>query len=158
MKKKYLSIEEAMQKLQQYCAYQERCHEEVRSKLLEYGVFGDSLEKVIADLISENFLNEERFAQTFAGGKFRIKKWGRKKIVQELKSKKISDYSISKALASEINEDDYRTTLNEVLNKKAKLLSETDRFKKCRKLALFAIGRGFEAEIVWHCLNELSDI
>ena len=78
----------------------------MRSKLIELGVYGDALESVIADLISDNFLNEERFAKVYAGGKFRIKHWGRIKIVQELKSKKISEYSIKKALASEINEED----------------------------------------------------
>jgi regulatory protein len=157
MKKKYLTYEEALLKMQQFCAYQERCHSELRSKLIESGVYGDTLEHVIADLISENFLNEERFAKAFTGGKFRIKKWGRKKIVQELKAKKISDYSIRKALDSEINEEDYRTTLKEVLNKKAKLLTESDPFKKNQKLAQYAIGRGFESELVWECLNECTE-
>ncbi len=143
MTKKFLSQDEALLKMQQYCAYQERCQDEVRSKLIELGVYGDALESVIADLITDNFLNEERFAKVYAGGKFRIKHWGRIKIVQELKSKKISEYSIKKALASEINEEDYRATLLEVLNKKAKLLSESNSFKKNHKLAAYLIGRGF---------------
>ena len=157
MTKKFLSQDEALLKMQHYCAYQERCQDEVRSKLIELGVYGDALESVIADLITDNFLNEERFAKVYAGGKFRIKHWGRIKIVQELKSKKISEYSIKKALASEINEDDYRATLLEVLNKKAKLLSESNSFKKKHKLAAYLIGRGFEAEFVWDCLNKFSN-
>jgi regulatory protein len=157
MTKKFLSQDEALLKMQQYCAYQERCQDEVRTKLIELGVFGDVLENIIADLILDNFLNEERFALAFAGGKFRIKHWGRIKIVQELKSRKISEYSIRKALASELNEEDYKATLLEVLNKKAKLLSESDKFKKNQKLAQYALGRGFEMELVWQCLNNFSD-
>ena len=119
MTKKYLSQDEALLKMQHYCAYQERCQDEVRSKLIEYGVYGDALENIIADLIADNYLNEERFARAFAGGKFRIKHWGRIKIVQELKARKISDYSVRKALESEINDEDYRAPLLEVLNKKS---------------------------------------
>jgi regulatory protein len=156
MTNKYLSLDEALLKMQQYCAYQERCQDEVRSKLIELGVYGVELENVIADLISENFLNEERFAKAFAGGKFRIKHWGRVKIVQELKLKKISEYCIRKALESEINEADYKATLLEVLNKKSNLLSESDKFKKNQKLALYAMGRGFEIELIWDCLNNFS--
>jgi regulatory protein len=155
MTKKYLSQDEALLKMQQYCAYQERCQSEVRTKLIEYGIYGDELENLIADLISDNFLSEERFAKAFAGGKFKIKQWGKVKIVQELKSKKISDYCIRKALESEINEEDYRQTLIEVLNKKSKLLTEVDNFKNNQKLASYAMGRGFETELVWECLNNL---
>lgn len=157
MKKTHLSYEEALQKLQKYCAYQERCQQEVRNKLIEYGVYGDDLESIIADLISDNFLNEERFAKVFAGGKFRIKKWGKKKIIQELKAKKISEYCIKKAIQTEITEADYLLTLSEVLNKKAKLLSESDKFKKNQKLAQYAIGRGFETELIWDCLNDFTE-
>jgi regulatory protein len=157
MTKKYLSQDEALLKMQQYCAYQERCQDEVRSKLIECGVYGDALESIIADLISENFLNEERFAKAFAGGKFRIKHWGKIKIIQELKSKKISEYCIRKAFESEINDSDYKATLLEVLNKKSNLLSENEKFKKNQKLALYAMGRGFEPELVWDCLNNFSN-
>ena len=158
MKKKYLSYDEAKFKIQQFCAYQERCQSEVRTKLIEYGIYGDELENLIADLISDNFLNEERFAKAFAGGKFRIKQWGKRKIIEELKFKKISEYSIRKALSSEINEEDYRQTLIEVLNKKSKLLSEIDIFKKNQKLASYAMGRGFETELVWDCLNNFFEV
>ena len=90
--KKYISPEDALAKLQRYCAYQDRCHQEVRTKLIDLGVFGDTLEEIITDLIKDNFLNEERFARSYARGKFRMRKWGRIKIRQELKLRKISDY------------------------------------------------------------------
>ena len=88
-KKKYLSKEDALKKLQRYCAYQDRCHQEVRSKLLDLGIYGHDLEEVIVALIEDNFLNEERFARSFTRGKLRIKHWGRNKILQELKKKNI---------------------------------------------------------------------
>ncbi len=158
MNKKYLSYEEAVKKLQNYCAYQERCQEEVRSKLIELGVYGEELDCVIADLIEENYLNEQRFAVCFAGGKFRIKHWGRKKIVQELKAKKISDYSIRKALESEISEADYNNTLLDVLKKKANLLSEKDPYKRKQKLVQYAMSRGFETELVLEILKEMNSV
>ena len=154
MNKKYLSYDEAVKKLQNFCAYQERCQEEVRSKLIELGIYGEELDRVIADLIEENYINEQRFAVCFAGGKFRIKQWGRKKIVQELKAKKISDYSIRKALESEISEADYRATLIEVLQKKANLLSEKDPHKRKQKLLQYFMTRGFEAQIILEVLKE----
>ena len=94
----WVSKEEALAKMQRYCAYQERCHEEVRSKLLNMGVYSDWREEIIVQLIEENFLNEERFARSFARGKFRIKQWGRNRIRQELKKRKISDYCVRKAM------------------------------------------------------------
>ena len=99
-----------LNKLRHYCAYQERCHEEVRTKLLSLKVYGDGLEEIINQLISEDFLNEERFAKAYAGGKFRMKKWGRGKIIQGLKARKISDYCIKQGM-SEIPEEDYQKFL-----------------------------------------------
>ena len=148
-----LTTSELQKKLEYYCAYQERCHQEVVQKLWSLGISGPQQDELLVHLITHNFLNEERFAKAFAGGKFRIKHWGKIKIVQELKSKKISEYCIRKALESEINEADYKATLLEVLNKKSNLLSETDKFKKNQKLAVYAMGRGFETELVWDCLN-----
>lgn len=150
--KKYISREEALQKLQRYCAYQDRCHREVRAKLLDLGVYGDELEEIITDLIRENFLNEERFARSFARGKFRLKQWGRNRILRELKLRDISEYCIRKAM-EEIDEDEYLQTLREVLNKKARTLKEPDVFKRSQKLARHAIQRGFEAELVWELVR-----
>ena len=114
--KKYISKDDALSKLQRYCAYQDRCHQEVRSKLLDLGIYGDDLEEIISDLISENFLNEERYARSYARGKFRIKRWGRMRIQQELKQRKISAYCLRKAM-EEIEEEEYEQTLRTILEK-----------------------------------------
>ncbi|MCU0346241.1 MAG: RecX family transcriptional regulator [Saprospiraceae bacterium] len=150
--KKYTSKADALVKLQRYCAYQDRCHQEVRSKLIELGCYGHDLEEVMASLIEEKFLDEERFARSFARGKFRMKQWGRARIVQELKLRKISDYCIRKAM-EEISEQDYQKTLKEVLEKRATQIAEGDEFARKGKLAQYAMSRGFEGELVWQLLS-----
>lgn len=152
-KSKYVSKDDALKKLQRYCAYQERCHQEVRQKLLDLGIYGDDLEDIIAELITDNFLNELRFAQIYAGGKFRIKKWGRHRIRQELKKRKISAYCIKKAML-EIEEEDYLATLHDIFEKRLKHISEPNEFKRNGNLAKYAISRGFESEIVWRELKK----
>jgi len=146
--KKYVSKDDAVKKLQRYCVYQERCHKEVRSKLLSLGIYGDDLEDVIVELISDNFLNEERFAKMYAGGKFRIKKWGRIRITQELKMRRISEYCIRKAM-EEIEEEDYIKTLHAIFEKRLKYIAEENEFKTNTNLGKYAISRGFESHIVW---------
>ncbi len=149
-----LSNEQALQKLRQYCAYQERCHAEVHNKLFELGVWAKYHDELVAALVEDNFLNEERFAIQFAGGHFRTKQWGRNKIKFALKQKKVSDYCIRKAL-KEIDEDDYRRTLNKLATaKKAALRSEKNIFVKKRKLQDFLIRKGFEPEYVVRVVNE----
>ncbi len=150
--KKYTSKADALVKLQRYCAYQDRCHSEVRSKLIELGCYGQDLEEVMASLIEEKFLDEERFARSFARGKFRMKQWGRTRILQELKLRKISDYCLRKAM-EEIKEADYLETLKAVLEKRAGHIAEADDFARKGKLAQYAMSRGFEAELVWNLLN-----
>ena len=142
-KKRYISKEDALKKLENYCAYQDRCHSEVRTKLLDLGIYGDDLEEIIVALISENFLNEERFAKSFARGKFRIKHWGRIRIQQELKFRKISAYCIKKAM-EEIPDEDYLDILTQVIIKKKNSLPETDPYKLKVKLIQYALSRGFE--------------
>lgn len=154
--KKYTSKADALTKLQAYCAYQERSHDEVRSKLLSLGIYGDDLEEIISDLIQENFLNEERYARSFARGKFRMKKWGRNRIRQELKMRRISAYCLRKAM-TEIEEDEYLKTLKEVLEKKDSQLKEDDNYKRKNKLAVYGISRGFESKIVWETINEMEE-
>jgi regulatory protein len=150
--KKRVSQIEALQRLQKYCAYQDRCHQEVRSKLIKLGIFGDALEEIVSELISDGFLNESRFARAFARGKFRQKHWGRQRILMELKKRKVSDYCIREGL-QEINEEEYAATLKEVIDKKNNLLKEKDPFKRRNKLAQFAIRRGFESELVWEYIK-----
>src|SRR5215212_2127495 len=121
VQKKYLTKEQALQKLRQYCGYQERSHSEAQQKLWDLGVRRADHDEIIATLIEEDYLNEERFAKAFAGGKFRMKDWGRKKIYHALKEKKVSEYNIKKAM-KEIDEEAYRKTLLELAEKKYSLL------------------------------------
>lgn len=152
--KKYLTRTEALQKLQRYCAYQDRCHQEVRSKLISLGVYGAELEEVIAELIQENFLNEERFARSYARGKFRFKCWGRLRIARELSSRQISEYLIRKAL-EEIPEEDYYQELQDFLARKLPQVSADNDFERKQKLAAYAQRRGFEPEYIWKAVNTL---
>lgn len=149
---KYVSKSEALAKLQKYCAYQDRCHQEVRSKLLDLGIYGDDLEEIISELITEKFLNEERFARSFARGKFRIKRWGKVKIEQELKKKQVSVYCIKKGL-SEIEEEDYQQALEEIIQKKWDSKPVKDVFQHKAKVAKYVIQRGFESYLVWEILK-----
>jgi regulatory protein len=141
-----------LSKAMKYCAYQERCHEEVRTKLIEIGARGAELEQIMAKLIEDNFLNEERFAIAYAGGKFRQKKWGWNKIRQELQLRKISDYCIKKAY-EEIQGKQYKMSLLEVVYKKRKLTSEKRLPILKKKIADYCIQRGYEPEMVWDMVN-----
>jgi len=153
--KKYISYDEARSKLQSFCAYQERCHKEVRSKLLDLGIYGDDVDAIIVDLIKDNFLNELRYAIAFAGGKFRIKKWGKYRITRELKRNQVSAYSIKKAIQSELPEADYLETLEQVIEKRNRLLREPNPFKCKQKIAKYVIEKGFESPLVWETINRL---
>ena len=147
IKKKVYDKKTAFLKAQNYCAYQERSQQEVRNKLYDWGLHCDDVENVIVDLIEQNFINEERFALLFAGGKFRIKKWGKIKIKNELNLRKISPYCIRKALEA-INDDEYIQTLKQVIEKKTVITKEKNKFKNFSKIANFVISKGFEKELV----------
>ncbi|MFI5171720.1 MAG: regulatory protein RecX [Chitinophagales bacterium] len=136
-----------LKKLQHYCAYQERCHEEVRTKLLSLKIYGDGLEEVMNKLIEDDFLNEERFAKAYAGGKFRIKKWGRIKIVNELKKRKVTEYCIKQALL-EIDEDDYLKELRKLIAAALKRYRSTNPLETKIKTTRYLISRGYEYPIV----------
>lgn len=151
---KKLALSEAKQRIHAYCAYQERTHQEVRSKLFEFGLQAEEIDELLSNLITEGFLNEERFAKAFAGGKFRVKKWGRLKIMHELEARGLTDNCIRSGM-NEIEETDYNTTLVTLLEKKAKLISETDFLRRREKLAKFAIQKGFEPELVWKQVKHL---
>lgn len=142
------SKQQALQKIKKFCAYQDRCHSEVRSRLLSYRIFGDSLEEIIAELVREDYLNEERFSRSFVRGKFRMKGWGRNKILRELKTRGISDYCIKKGM-TEIDENEYQDTLAHLMGKHAySNLRGKDGNIVRKKLYEFAVRRGFESEIV----------
>ena len=153
--KKYISKQDALARLQKYCAYQDRCHQEVRSKLVEIGIYGDDLEEIIVDLIQDKFLDEQRFALSFARGKFRYKKWGRIRIRRELKMRDISDYCMKKAMA-EIEEEDYIQTIQTLLTKKDQQIKEKNPFKRRKKLADYVIGKGYESFLVWNEIRTMS--
>ncbi len=140
-------------KLRHYCAYQERCHEEVRTKLLSLKIYGNNLEEIINKLIEDDFLNEERFAKAYAGGKFRIKKWGRGKIINELKKRKVSAYCINKAML-EIGQEDYLLTLNKLVSVTLKKYKTNNDFETKNKVTRYLISRGYESELVWDLVNK----
>ncbi|MCY7350480.1 MAG: RecX family transcriptional regulator [Cytophagaceae bacterium] len=142
----------ALKKAAAFCAYQERTQQEVRQRLREWGIWGDEAEEIIARLIEDGYLNEERFARSFAGGKFRIKNWGRIKIEQELRQRGLSAYNL-KAGLSEIADTDYRQTLQALLDKKAASLKDEGPYAFRQKLARYAIGKGYEADLVWSLLK-----
>lgn len=155
--KKRLSVSVARQKIYRYCAYQERAHSEVRDKLYAYGLYKDEVDEILSHLITENFLNEERFARAFAGGKFRLMKWGRMKIVQALEARGLTPNCIKLGL-KEIEEDRYVQTLTELVEKKSQQTAETDSFVRRDKVARFAIQRGFEPELVWRVIKSTDNI
>jgi regulatory protein len=146
--KQYFSKEQALQKAKHYCAYQERCHSEVKEKLYGFGLHRKDVDQLLSQLIEENYLNEERFAIQFAGGRFRIKQWGRVKIRYELRQKQVSEYCIKKALMN-IDEADYTRTLQKLFDQKMKTLkAEKNVFVKRKKLQDHLMQRGFEPERV----------
>jgi regulatory protein len=146
-KQKITDQKVAMTKAEHYCAYQERSQQEVRDKLYEWGLWTDAVENIISQLITAGFLNEERFAKAYALGKFRQKAWGKTKIKQGLKFKKVPDVLIKKALQT-INGDDYLQTLQQVLQKKSTSVAEKDSFKRRYKLHQYALSRGFETDLI----------
>jgi regulatory protein len=154
MQKKFLTSKQAYLKASRFCAYQERTQQEVREKLRDLGIYGDQAEEIISQLILDNFINEERFAQAFAGGKFRIKKWGRVKIEYALKQKGLSPYCIKKGMA-EIEEDDYEKTLLELIAKKFPLIQENNIALRKQKLAQYLIGKGYESDLIWTKIKQL---
>jgi regulatory protein len=151
---KLYDLKEAYLRASSYCAYQERTQDEVRDRLKEWNIRGEDAESVIARLIEENFLNEERFSKAFAGGKFRMKQWGRLKIRQELRGRGVSDYCIKQAL-KEIDESEYRQTLRRVLEKKNDTIKDEDTIIRKQKLIRFALGKGYENDLVWNAVEEI---
>jgi len=147
MYKKQLTKEQALQKLKHYCGYQERCHSEVKEKLYHLGVWKKEHDEIIAGLIEQGYLNEERFAIAFAGGRFRMKQWGRVKIKYELKQRQVSDYSIGKAL-KQINEEEYMALLQKLAEEKYDSLKNEQWMVRKKKTMDYLMQRGFEGELV----------
>jgi len=154
MYKAYVSKDKALQKAKYFCGYQERSHNEVKEKLYGFGLYKNDVEELLSLLIEENYLNEERYAIAFAGGKFRMKQWGRVKIRYELQQKKVSAYCIKKALAS-IEEADYEKTLQKLASAKLLVLkSEKNIFVKKTKLRNYLLQKGFEPSLIMGLIQE----
>lgn len=151
---KTYSVDEAQKKLENYCAYQERCHKDVTDKLKNMRMIPEAIDQIIVHLIQNNYLNEERFAKAFARGKFRIKKWGRNRIIRELKFRQISPYAIKSGLA-EIDLDDYYQTLHELTEKRISQVKEINVYKKKKKIADYLLYRGWESNLVYEKINDL---
>ncbi len=152
--KKKLTPAEALSKIYKYCAYQERSHLEVKRKLYSYQLYSSEVDELLSRLISEGFLNEERYAKAFAGGKFRIKKWGRNKILHQLEAQGLTKRCIESGL-KELDASLYHKTLRELLEKKSSLIEEQNLFKKRDKVARFAIYKGYESDLVWQLVKEI---
>ena len=150
------SFLEAKTKLEALCAYQERCSYELNSKMISWGILENDRNALLADLISNNFLSEERFAEAFVSGKTRIKKWGKIKIRVELKRKQISDYSIKNAL-DKIDDSIYIENLKHLLEKKWRALaSEKNQYNRKAKTFRFLSSKGYESDIIQDCFDEID--
>lgn len=152
--KKILTPLQAKLKAESFCAYQERSQQEIRDKLYSWGLHEADVENVICELISDNFLSEERFAMAYASGKFKLKGWGKQKIKQGLKFKKVSPVLIKQALAA-IEYDAYSEKLMEILTKKDSLLKEKDPYIRKNKLLQYALGKGYESAEILSLLKEM---
>ena len=145
-----------LKKAANYCVYQERTQDEVRKRLRDWKVYGDEAEEIIAWLITENYLNEERFAKAFAGGKFRVKNWGKNKILAELKARKISKYNLEQAI-KEIPFDDYIFTLENLIIKKTEdVKTELNYLKRKQKIFNYLISKGFESNLILETIKTLE--
>lgn len=153
-KTKGYTVQEATKKIESYCSYQDRCHKEVVSKLKDMGMIPIAIDTIIGQLIENRFLNEERFAKSFARGKFNIKKWGRNRIVRELQFRDISKFNITTAL-KEIEPEAYLTALDDLANKRLAQITESNIQKRRKKLADYLLYRGWESHLVYEKLQEL---
>jgi regulatory protein len=154
--KKKISLIQAKQRIASYCAYQERCLSEVRNKLEDYGITSPQAEKIIAQLADEDFINEQRFAESFVRGRFTVKKWGKLRIRQELKMRDIPNHYIATALDL-IGDDEYLDTLNYLAKRKWSLTREPNLLKKKAKVNRFLMFRGFEADLIKEAVDAVSD-
>ncbi|UZO82075.1 RecX family transcriptional regulator [Aquimarina sp. ERC-38] len=153
--KQSITVTEALKKMEHYCAYQERCHKEVAQKMQTWNLIPEAKEKILLHLMQENYLNEERFARSFARGKFRIKKWGKQRIVKELKFKQISDFNIKTAL-KEISEQEYTQTFYELVDRFVERNQSLEPSKLKTKLISYLQYRGWESSLIFETVNNLE--
>ena len=151
---KKMDQERAVQKVKNYCGYQQGSNDDVKQKLYGYGQFKTEGEELLCRRIEEHYLNEERYAIAFAGGKFRMKQWGKTKIKYELKLKKVNEYCIKKALNG-IDKEDYFKTLKKLADEKSRTLkAEKNIFIKTKKLQNYLVGKGYEYDLIAAILKE----
>ena len=152
--KKSYTVQEIQQKIAQYCVYQDRCHKEVEEKIKSYDLIPEAREMILLNLMKDNFLNEERFAKSFARGKFRIKHWGKNRIVNELKMRDISPYNIKTAL-KEIDDKEYINTIYKITENRNNAISETNHYKRKKKLIDFLLRKGFETDLIFKTIDDV---
>ena len=151
-KKKSYTVDELQKKMEYYCVYQDRCHQEVERKMAEYQLIPEAKEKILLYLMEHNFLNEERFSKSFARGKFRIKNWGKQRIIRELKSKNISNYNVNSAL-KEIDDEDYLETIYRITKNRNHTITENNIYKRKKKLQDFLLRKGYEYDLIFKIVN-----
>lgn len=149
---KNIGVEAASRKIKHFCAYRERCHSEVKEKLYSFGLYPKEVEEIISNLIEEGYLNEERFAIAFAGGKFRMNKWGKNKIISELKKKRVSPYCIKKGLQY-IDEDAYMKTLSKLFSDKMKTFKSASTLNS-KKTIQYLLGKGYDYRDILSVIDE----
>jgi len=147
--------QQAKAKAAKYCAYQERTQQEVRDKLYQYGLYSDAVEEVLSELITDGFVNEERYAQAYCRGKFSQNKWGRIKIEMGLKQKGLSAYCIKKGF-KEIEEEAYQQQLTALCQRKWQTLEGEDVYQRKNKTARYLLGKGYENNLVWTTIEEMK--
>lgn len=154
IQKKSFTVEQIKHKIENYCVYQDRCHKEVERKMAEYNLIPEAKELILLSLMKDGFLNEERFSKSFARGKFRMKSWGKQRIIRELKFRDISAYNIKTAL-KEIEEEEYIKTIYRITENRNNVTSETNTYKRKKKLVDFLMRKGFENELIFKTVNEV---
>lgn len=152
--KKSYTVQEIQQKIAQYCVYQDRCHKEVEEKIKSFDLIPEAREMILLNLMKDNFLNEERFAKSFARGKFRIKHWGKNRIVNELKMRDISPYNIKTAL-KEIDDKEYINTIYKITENRNNVISESNPYKRKKKLIDFLLRKGFETDLIFKTIEDV---
>jgi regulatory protein len=150
-----LTLPEAQLKLEYYCSYQERCHQEVVQKSYELGMNSQEIDIIVVHLLQHNFLNEERFARSFTRGKHRIKQWGKIRIINELKFRHIAAPNIKLAL-TEISEAQYQDTFHKLAERHWETIRETDVQRKKKKWCDYLLRKGWESNLVYDKVKELS--
>ena len=151
-KKKSYTVDELQKKMEYYCVYQDRCNQEVERKMNEHQLIPEAKEKILLHLMQHDFLNEERFSKSFARGKFRIKNWGKQRIIRELKTKNISNYNINSAL-KEIDDEDYLETIYRITKNRNHTITENNIYKRKKKLQDFLLRKGYEYDLIFKIVN-----